>query len=170
MYRGRLVNYPFGNRALSLIRPQSTLAALRLFDWLPIRPDGVGVVWATRQPDWKPRLDDSLNDLFGFWRRFRVACLPVVPDDALLLRQFLQRLSKRFYRGRCSVDRDAPVSHYGYLQSVLGWLLLSQSANRGHQNQENAGNCPQHAGIIELGLCGRVVAYSEVSPEPLPDS
>ena len=54
----------------------------------------------------------------------------------------LQRFSKRFHRGRCSVDRDAPVSHYGYLQIVLGQLLLSQSANRGRQKQEDTENCP----------------------------
>jgi hypothetical protein len=114
--------------------------ALVLIDWLSIHPHGVGVDWATRQSDRKPCLDNSLNDLFGFWRRCRFGCLAVVPDDALPLRQFLQRFTKRLHLGGRSVDRNAPSSHYGSFQNRLRWLPLSRRANRGGQKQENTEN------------------------------
>ena len=71
-----------------------------LLNWLSIGTDGVGIVWATRHLDRKPRIDNGLNNPFGFWRRFRLAGLAVVPNDTLLLGQFLQRFPKRLYGGR----------------------------------------------------------------------
>ena len=108
-----------------------------LFDWLSIHTDGIRVVWATRQSNWKPGVDNGLNNLSGFLWRFRRGCLAVVSDDAFLLRQFLQRLPKRLHRSRCPVDGNASVSHYSYFQGGLFWVLLSRTESHRSQKQKN---------------------------------
>src|SRR5208282_2940784 len=125
----------------------TTAEASLLLDWLSIWPDGVGIVWTTGKSDRKPRIDNSLHDLFHYRWTFCIGCFAVVPDYSFLLRQFLQRFPQRLYRGRCSVDGDAPIRHYSYFQDGLRWLLLSKRDRHWSEEQGNSENRSQHGTI-----------------------
>ena len=74
--------------------------------------DYIGIVWPTGEPDGEPVLDDNLDNLRRSWRWIFLPFLSVIPNDAMLCMQLLERRSYRIHARRSAVYCDASILEY----------------------------------------------------------